>query len=268
MFDVELPDADLTGGQFYRCPLPGSNFRRSKLNGLRFYDVDLRACDFSNALVGNTSFGLTSLFDVSGLSGVVHDGPSGVDMHTLLETARDGGLDGEVKTFLTASGVPPEVTEQVRQLAGSVTYNSCFISYGQPDLEFAKKLLEDLRKHGVSCWLYDMDATPGRHTWREISARRAEADKMLVLCSAPALVRDGVLREVEQQLDEESDKIVPVSIDDLWLEPGFSITRGNHDLKTSLTELNRVDIVRLGYEEGLLRLLNALRRSGQNTKIP
>lgn len=92
----------------------------------------------------------------------------------------------------------------------------------------------DLKARGVRSWLYDLDATPGEKTWREISIRRREADKMIVLCSAGTLVRNGALREIEEQIDEDADKIVPISLDKIWKDPGFAVKRGDRDLKPFL----------------------------------
>ena len=85
-------------------------------------------------------------------------------------------------------------------------YCYCFVCYGVPDKEFAERLVDDLRKFGVPCWLYSMDYTSGEWTWREITQKRREADKMIVLCSAKSLIRGDVLKEIEEQIDETPEK--------------------------------------------------------------
>lgn len=120
-------------------------------------------------------------------------------------------------------------------------------------------LCKNLESRGVSCWLYAMDATPGERTWEEIGKRRREAEKMIVLCSAQALVRDGVLKEIEEQIDEDPDKMVPVSLDNLWKERGFRVMRGNRDLKPFLLERNYADFTK-SYQEALERLIKGLER--------
>lgn len=80
---------------------------------------------------------------------------------------------------------------------------------------------------------------------------------MVVLCSVAALVRDGVLKEIEEQIDEDPDKMVPISLDNLWKERGFRVMRGDRDLKPLLLDKNYADFAKLPYEEALAQLLRA-----------
>ena len=154
-----------------------------------------------------------------------------------------------------------ELLEQLPRIVGAVEYYSCFISYGQPDLGFATKLRDDLVANDVSCWLYALDATPGERTWKEISEVRRQADKMVVICSVKALVRDGVLKEIEEQIDDDPEKMVPISRDSIWTDPGFRTMRATRDLTPWLRDRNYADFSDEScYEESLQRLLRALRR--------
>lgn len=106
-----------------------------------------------------------------------------------------------------------------------------------------------------------MDATVGERTWGEIGQKRQEAEKMVVLCSIQALMRDGVLKEIEEQMDEDPDKMVPISLENLWEEKGFKVVgRGDRDLKPFLLDKNYADFANRPYEEALERLLRGLRR--------
>ena len=74
-------------------------------------------------------------------------------------------------------------------------------------------------------------------------------------------MRDGALKEIEEQIDEEPDKMVPVSLDDLWKEDGFKVMRGNCDLKPFLLERNYADFSDNSlYHQSVERLLTALIR--------
>ncbi|TSA26596.1 TIR domain-containing protein [bacterium] len=134
----------------------------------------------------------------------------------------------------------------------------CFISYGKPDSVFSKQLYEDLTTRGIPCWFYGINARVGEPTWREIIDRRRAADKILIICSAKSLKRDSVLKELEGQVDEAPDKIVPVSTDIEWQKSGFLVKRGQRDLKPFLLERNYADFTKLIYEEALERLVIAL----------
>lgn len=126
---------------------------------------------------------------------------------------------------------------------------------------FAERLKQDFMAKGVSCWVYSLDSTPGARTWGEISLRRREAEKMIVLCSAKSLIREGVLKEIEEQIDENPDKLVPVSLDDTWKETGFLVRRGTEDLKPFLLERNYADFSSpKHYREEFRRLLRGVEK--------
>ena len=84
---------------------------------------------------------------------------------------------------------------------------------------------------------------------------------MIVLCSGNSLVRDGALKEIEEQVNEDPDKMVPVSCDNLWKEPGFKVMRGSRDLKPFLLDRNYADFSDAeSYGKSLERLLKGLER--------
>jgi hypothetical protein len=145
------------------------------------------------------------------------------------------------------------------QIIKEIKYHSCFISYGEPDKEFAEELAKILKEKGVSAWIYSMDYTVGDRTWKEITSRRREADKMIIICSMKSLIRDGVKKEIEEQIDENPDKIIPISLDNDWKHEGFPIKRGNRDLKPFLLERNYLDFTdRKITNDKIERLLKAL----------
>ena len=106
-----------------------------------------------------------------------------------------------------------------------------------------------------------MDFTPGKRTWKEIIDNRRISHKFLVICSTASLSRDGVLKEIEQQIDENPDKIIPVSKDLGWMEPTFIIKRGTADLKPFLRERNYADFANKPFNEALQRLTKAIKQS-------
>ncbi|MBI4504552.1 MAG: hypothetical protein HY691_03375 [Chloroflexi bacterium] len=76
-------------------------------------------------------------------------------------------------------------------------------------------------------------------------------------------MRDAVKKEIEEQIDEDRDKIVSISLDDDWRQPGFEVRRGQgRDLKPFLLERNYADFADPSrYDEQLAVLLDkALRR--------
>lgn len=183
------------------------------------------------------------------------------------ESFLDSGnrLSHEFKTFFLNVGISKELLNELPRIVSEVKYYSVFVGYGQPDLAFAEKLVKDLTAKGVSCWLYSLDATIGKRIWVEITRKRREAEKMIVICSAKALIQDGVLKEIEDQIDEDPDKIVPISLDNLWKEEGFRIVRGKTDLKPFLMERTYADFSDPSkYEDSLNRLLKGLKHENAN----
>ncbi len=109
--------------------------------------------------------------------------------------------------------------------------------------------------------MYSMDYTPGRRTWKEIIDNRRASHKVLVICSTASLSRDGILKEIEQQIDENPDKVIPVSIDLGWTKSTFIIKRGATDLKPFLLERNYADFATESFNEALDRLAKAIKQS-------
>jgi hypothetical protein len=135
----------------------------------------------------------------------------------------------------------------------------CFMCYGEPDKAFAMRLYNALKNENILTWMYDVDYTPGKRTWKEIIDNRRISRKFLVICSIASLSKEGVLKEIEQQIDENPNKIVPISIDLRWTAPSFGVKRGGSDLKPLLLERNYADFVTRTFGEAFNKLVKAIR---------
>ena len=268
---ADLTGADLTGANLTSANLPMANLSKANLTkadlvGASLIMAKLAGTNLVEARFGLTSLGICDLSRATGLAAVNHFGPSSIGVDTLIASFRGAGnkLTPDLEAFFLGAGVPKELLAELPRIVAEVKYYSCFICYGQPDLDFATRLCDDLERNGVSCWLYDLDKTPGERTWPEIGQARRQADKMVVVCSVKALLRDGVLKEVEEQIDEDPEKMVPISRDDIWTDPGFRVMRAGRDLTPWLRERNYADFSDEScYEESLQRLLKALRRKAE-----
>lgn len=265
--EADLSHADLTNAILLGAALLGTTLRRANLRGalLTLATLDgpsMVGASFSSSTFGGNRFIGSDFGKAIGLGGALHQRPSSVGVDTLIASFRGAGnrLTPDLRTFFSGSGVPREMLDALPGIVSEIKYHTCFISYGQPDVKFAEKLREDLKGRGVDCWLYEKDKTVGKRTGHEIAVERRGAEKMVVLCSAKALVRDRFLEEIEDQINEDPNKMVPVSLDDLWKEPGFRVMRGTHDLKPDLVNRNYADFANKLYEEALAELLKGLRR--------
>jgi hypothetical protein len=223
--------------------LGGADLRMAFIGGTRLHHTALGQAQFALAYFAFTPIADCDLSVALGLDQVIHSAPSTIGVDTLERSFRGAGnqFTSKLKTFFLAAGVPSQLLDSLPQILAEVQYASAFVCYGEPDKAFAERLKNDLVARGVPCQIFSLDATPGEPTWREVSQKRREAEKMIVLCSAPSLIRSGVLKEIEEQIDEDPDKMMPVSLDNLWKAPGFQVRRGNRDLKPFLLVRNYAD---------------------------
>jgi hypothetical protein len=142
---------------------------------------------------------------------------------------------------------------------GPSPYLSAFISYGNPDIELARRLVRELDAHGVRCWFWDRDSTAGKRTQSEILEERRGADKVIILCSYQSLLQDGVLTELDDQIREDPEKLIPLSLDDVWLHPRYDVSVGKRDLKPFLVDRNYIEFGEGStFEASLAKLLTVL----------
>lgn len=104
---------------------------------------------------------------------------------------------------------------------------SCFISYSNEDVNFAKRLYDDLTSAGISCWFFPETATWGEPVWGAIGQGITTYDRVIVVCSKHSLKSGPVLREIERALQredrEKKNVLFPVRIDNYvfanWKHP-------------------------------------------------
>jgi uncharacterized protein YjbI with pentapeptide repeats len=256
-------NADLSQANFTRAILDNADLGKAELYGAIFSGSSLKKTDFKEAILSHTIFAACDLNNCLGLEKVRHEGPSEIGLETLILTFRNAGncFTPQMEVFLTNAGVPKQVIDNMPKIFASIRFYSCFIAYGEPNKAFAERIKKDLVARGLSCWVYSLDYTPGERTWPEIIQKRREADRMIVLCSAASLLRDGVLKEIEEQIDEDPEKILPVSLDNIWKEPAFAVKRGSRDMKQFLLDHNYADFSdEAKYNQALCRLLSGLKK--------
>ncbi len=259
--DMIMQNIEILSSQFIYSKL--SNV---KLNNIKLFVSEIRGMEFNKVSFNKSKFGgnsinFSDLNDCIGLESIKNLYPSSIGIDTIILTVNNhNNFDKSTqKKFLLNCGVPKEILILLQKEVKNIKYNSCFISYGKPDEIFAKKLVTQLKKRGVSCWLYDYDYTGGEKTWREITQKRREHDKFIVVCSKKSLIREGVLKEIEEQIDENEEKIISVSLDESWKKDDFKITRGNRDLKHYFKNHNYIDFSdESTYKTSLDKLLKCL----------
>lgn len=294
MFFANLSGADLSGARLQDAYAMGAFFIRARLIRASFRSGDLASTYFYEASFGFTTLNDVDLSSAEGLGTCNHEGASIIRIDTLnrsfevkellqdadfAEDMAKGGIEedeGEYKedpasvehrakrrvglqSFFQRAGVDPSVVQYFAGVPTPVRYHSCLITYGGKDIEFAKWLRGSLHDEGVSRWLYTEDSVVGKRAWEDIGGARQKADRLIVICSVETLTQDGALQEIEDQANEDPEKLVPVSLDDIWKKPGFKVVRGTRDLKPYLLDRTYADFGNLPGEVAMGRLLAGLR---------
>ncbi len=269
--DLTLADvmsASLKEATLYFATLAGTNLNRANLEAADLTLAYLNSSRLAGTRFTGTHFRGTTLAncDMSGCVGVrnsMHHSPSSIGLDTLVLTYRSAGnrLTQNVGVFFFTAGVSRVLLKSLPEILSKVRYYNCFVAHGEPDREFARRLVASLIDRGVSCWRYSLDGVSAKRGRGETILRRIGAEKMIVLCSAKSLVRERVLMELAWRVDEEPQLLLPVSLDDAWKEPWFPVKRGEHNLKPFLIENVRVSFHdEARYDQCLSSLLELLRR--------
>ncbi len=96
---------------------------------------------------------------------------------------------------------------------------SVFISYGSPDVGFARRLNSELSKLGINTFFFEVDAIPGTKLHRLMRDGVNQYDCVILICSKDSLERPGVRNEIEEALQREAREggstiLIPIRIDD------------------------------------------------------
>jgi hypothetical protein len=206
---ANLSAAGLTGGSLAGAillatnlsvaDLRGVNLRGANLGGADLGGADLFDSDFTNALVGFSSFAGNDLSTVKGLESVRHGGPSSIDIDTIYMSKAN-----IPDVFLRGCGVPEDFIIYMRSLVGkAIDFYSCFISHSSKDDDFAQRLHADLQQKGVRCWFAPEDLKIGDKFRMRIDESIRVYDKLMVVLSENSIRSRWVEEEVEAAFEKE-----------------------------------------------------------------
>ncbi len=112
---------------------------------------------------------------------------------------------------MAACGVPWTFVEYMVDCAQAETagdlrtlMQSTFISYGQPDEAFARRLYESLTSRRITVFYFPETARWGERLSNEIHAQLNSYDRVILLCSEGSLNRPGVRNEIQETFDREA----------------------------------------------------------------
>jgi uncharacterized protein YjbI with pentapeptide repeats len=213
---------DLTGTY-----LEQSTFAGSDIDELGFLTSTLDAVDFDHCRISNPNVRETTFLQ-SRLGGfceavgrqVYHR--CTVDWSSIC-LSRDSVL---LERFLIKTGMPDVFATYALACAQSIDpqllirlMRSTFISYGAPDVVFARRLHAELRRNGVMTFFFEHDAIPGKKLHDVMREEVNRYDRVVLVCSKDSLDRPGVRNEIEQALAREARAggesfLIPIALDD------------------------------------------------------
>jgi L-histidine Nalpha-methyltransferase len=102
--------------------------------------------------------------------------------------------------------------------SASLAWESVFISYGEPDREFANTLRKALTDKGLTVFMFSTDGVPGDQLANLMYQGVYEHDRTILICSQHSLDRQGVLNELTLVRDREANesgsrRLVPITLD-------------------------------------------------------
>lgn len=185
-----LRAADLNHAKLAGACLSGANLRDANLHG-----ADLRDVNFHGTHIGSTGFGDVDLSAAKALETVRHTGPSTVGVDTLFKS------QGKIpEVFLRGCGVPDELIACLPSLLGSqqaVRLYACFISYSQPDADFAQRLYSRMREEQLRVWYAPEDPKGGRRVPEQIAEAIRVHDKVLPVFSEHSMASPWLAAEID-----------------------------------------------------------------------
>src|ERR1041385_194625 len=213
--------ASLRSVSFAVCEFDHTSFASATLEDVRFDE-----CKFRSVNIDRTAFHDCDMKPfVANHQQLVNVKPV-LDWRSLCRSLRVPGLT----EFLVNAGMPEVIALYSVDAARAVdplllfrVMQSTFISYGHPDVRFARQLRERLFKNGVRRFFFELDATPGERLHRVMRGRINEYDRVILICSSSSLTRPAVRNEIEETLAREARDggatyLIPVVIDEFLFE--------------------------------------------------
>jgi uncharacterized protein YjbI with pentapeptide repeats len=158
LLKVNLTGANFSGANFSESQLIEANLDSAYLKGTNFSGTDLSKSTLVSAYLNKTIFANTNLSGVIGLSECVHLDSSNIDINTIL-------LSGPLpEDFLIGCGLPEAYIIQIPALVEAIRpiqFYSCFISYGEKDEDFARRLHSRMRQAEMRVWFAPEDMRGG-----------------------------------------------------------------------------------------------------------
>lgn len=262
--DVLFDAAQVRRGRFTETELVGLSLRRSSL-----WFVQVDDCTVRDSLLAGTLFVATFLDAFCESESIRVEESCPVDWASICFSIRAPGLDA----FLKLTGMPDIFItyslDSARATDPKMLFKlmrSTFISYGQPDVVFARLLQAELQRCGVATFFFEKDAKPGDRIHEVVREGVNRYDRVILVCSKNSLDRPAVVNEIEQTLAREartagSSLLIPITLDDyvfMWKPRRRYLAQEIRD--RVVADFRGADLDQAIFGAALRRLLGALKK--------
>lgn len=264
--NTHLNHTNLNGAYLVHTSLHGANLQDANM-----CEAELRDADCGGVVLGNTVLGNVNVAPLADANPPVrHEGPSTIDFRSIVQSIYSPNL----KNFLLRTGMPEVFVEFNISCAESIDgsamkkmLRSTFISYGQPNEAFARKLYEALHRNGVTTFFFAEHAVPGQKLHDMMRDGVNKYDRVILICSKDSLGRSGVQNEIEQVLAREGRSggetfLIPIRLDDFvfsnWTpaKPGMK----QEVCDRVVADFRGADADQAKFDAGLMSLIAALKK--------
>ena len=232
--NINLSKTNLVGCNFSGTNLRNANLSETKLTGVNLNGAKLKNANLRKAIMSYTILTNIDLSTTKGLQEVIHRKPSTIGLDTIIKSKgkipeqflRGCGLsDIEIEfAKLSAPGISADqvtdISYRINQLrvGRSIQYYSVFISYSSGDIEFAKRLHDDLQNNGVRCWFAPEDIQSGQKLFEQIDHAIQSYDWTLLILSENSINSEWVKVEIAKTREKEKNQkrriLIPIRLID------------------------------------------------------
>jgi len=227
LWGADLREAIFTEADMRRVNLKvalmnGSNLKGANLVEAIIWKTDLSGIKLTEASFGHTILGNCDLSNIEGLDEVNHLAPSSIGADTLAQSKgqlpenflRGCGLS-DVEIECAKLHIPHLTHEQVTDITYKINelrtnqpiqFYSSFISYSAQDVDFAKKLYEDLQNKRIRCWFAPEDIKGGKKIRSQLDEAIRIYDKLILVLSKHSMNSSWVAHEIKQARKREKEK--------------------------------------------------------------
>jgi uncharacterized protein YjbI with pentapeptide repeats len=267
---ADFTHADLTGAALNRANFANASLSHAMLGNARLTETIMTNTTFDGAHLSSTNLSDTDVSSLCDAKRLQHGGPSNIDARTVIKSYQHPRM----MEFMIECGVPPIFADYMIECAASIEKSllrslmqSTFISYGGPDVSFARKLYEALKARGVTTFFFPETATVGERIDNEVFSQLQEHDRIILVCSRASLDRPGVINEIQETFDREARDggatyLLPITLDDYvftdWKlkQPVLAERIG----RRVVGDFRKAKYSQYEFEKSLNRLIDALRR--------